>query len=514
MSKQSAANKLKEGNFKVPHTFIIVFFVVLFCAALTYIVPLGVYDVHDVTFVTDKGEEKTRKNVLMPETFRLATDDNGDTMTLKTPLFGTEDFGGKSGLLNYVFEGMVSGDKYGSAVGVVAFILVVGGAFGILLRTGSIDIGLKSVIKMAQGREIILIPLLFILFSLGGAIFGMGEEAIPFVLIIVPLMISLGYDAVTAIMVTNVATQIGFAATWMNPFSVVLAQGVSGIPVLSGMWFRIVMWIFFTALGIVYTTWYANKVKKNPKSSVSYETDDYFRKNQAKQENIDSKMKLGDTLVLLTLFFTMIWIIWGVTQKEYYLPEIATQFFIMGVVAGIIGIVFKLNNMEVDDIAKSFQSGASDLIGAALVVGMAKGIVIVLGGVSASTPTVLNTILNGAGNLIGGFPTAVSAWFMYVFQSIFNFFVVSGSGQAALTMPLMAPLADIVGVTRQVAVLAFQLGDGFTNVIVPTSGVLIACLGIARIPYWTWAKFQIKFQGLLFFFGSVFVILAVIIGYN
>lgn len=176
--------------------------------------------------------------------------------------------------------------------------------------------------------------------------------------------------------------------------------------------------------------------------------------------------------------------------------------------------VFYYTSMKVNDIATSFRSGAADLLGAAMVVGMAKGIILVLGGDSPTDPTVLNTILHNAGLMISGFAPAVSAWFMYVFQSIFNFFVVSGSGQAALTMPLMAPLADIAGVTRQVAVIAFQLGDGFTNLIVPTSACLMACIGAAHIDWATWAKWQIKFQALLFTFGSLFVIAGVIIGYN
>ena len=146
-----------------------------------------------------------------------------------------------------------------------------------------------------------------------------------------------------------------------------------------------------------------------------------------------------------------------------------------------------------------------------MVVGMAKGIVLVLGGASAGESSVLNTILNWVANGLSGLPATVCSWVMYIFQSVFNFFVVSGSGQAALTMPIMAPLADLVGVSRQVAVLAFQLGDGFTNLIVPTSGILIAVLGIAKLDWLVWAKFQIKLQGILFFFGSMFIILGVLI---
>jgi uncharacterized ion transporter superfamily protein YfcC len=210
----------------------------------------------------------------------------------------------------------------------------------------------------------------------------------------------------------------------------------------------------------------------------------------------------------------IIWVIVGVGKYGYYIPEIATQFFIMGLVSGIIGAAFKLNKMSWNDIPDSFRHGAKEILGAALVVGMAKGIIVVLGGDDPTTPNVLNTILNGAGNLLQSVPAVLSAWGMYAFQSIFNFFVVSGSGQAALTMPIMAPLADIVEVSRQTAVLAYQLGDGFTNLIVPTSGALIGTLAVARIDWLTWAKFQIKLQAILIALSTIVIIVAYYIGFN
>jgi uncharacterized ion transporter superfamily protein YfcC len=272
------------------------------------------------------------------------------------------------------------------------------------------------------------------------------------------------------------------------------------------------MWGFFTALSIAFTLWYANRIKKDPEKSVSYKTDEYFRNEFKAREESDNPFTFGHGLVIASLVASIAWIIWGVNDSAYYLPEIATIFFTLGLVAGIIGVIFKLEGMTVNDIASSFRNGAKDLLGAAMVVGLAKGIVLVLGGSGATTPSVLNTILNGMGNLLGNLPAVVSAWFMYVFQSIFNFFVVSGSGQAALTMPLMAPLAELIGVSKQVAVLAFQLGDGFTNLIVPTSACLMGVLGVARIEWTQWVKFQIKFQGVLAIFASVFVILGVIVG--
>ena len=499
----------KKKGIQMPHTYIIIFGVILLAALLTLFVPLGRYETKEVTYLQN-GVEKSRV-VLDPASFEYVLDEAGNKVTKVAPLFGTEDFGGQ-GILNYVFEGLTAGDKWGSAVGIIAFILVVGGAFGIVLQTGAVESGIARVIAMTKGNDIILIPILMVTFSLGGAIFGMGEETIPFVMMLVPMFIAMGYDSIVAIMSCYVATQIGFATSWQNPFSLAVAQGVAGIPVMSGAWFRIPMWIIFTTVAIIFTVRYAMKIKKNPKLSVAYESDEAYRKEFAKKGDELPPFTLGHKLVLLTVAACMVWTIWGVVSQGYYIPEIASQFFVMGLVAGIIGVIFKLNGMKVNDIARAFDRGAADLLGAAMCVGMAQGIIIVLGGTDPTQGTVLNTLLHGISEVIQGLPTVLSAWLMYIFQSVFNFFVVSGSGQAALTMPIMAPLADLVGVERQVAVVAFQLGDGFTNFMVPTSGVLLGALAAARLDWGVWAKFQIKFQAVLFVLASATMVIGVLIG--
>lgn len=565
-------NYIKEGVFKlvekakekkehrIPDTYVIIFFIVLVAAILTYVIPVGRFEVlykvydsnNDVIVELEDGKsidfELAGENYILDatgedETVLLKEDSEEPIGTIqKTKAAAVEveedekfifkvvqeygkyissgerkgvkffEKGGEIGFLNYVFEGLVKGDKWGSAVGVVAFILVVGGAFGIILRTGAVESGIGNMISKTQGKEVAIIPILFLLFSLGGAVFGMGEEAIPFAMIIVPLVIAMGYDAVVGIMITYGATQIGFATSWMNPFSVAIAQGIAGIPIMSGAGFRIFMYIVFNVVSIVFITSYAKRIKKNPKLSVAYESDEYYRKDFNDKNSEKPEFNFGHGLVMLTILLGIIWIIWGVTKHGYYIPEIATIFFTMGLVSGIIGVVFKLNDMKVNDIADSFRNGAGDLVGAALVVGMAQGIVLVLGDSSPFTDSVLNTVLYGMSKALKGLPVALTAWFMYVFQSVFNFFVVSGSGQAAITMPLMAPLANIVGVSKQIAVLAFQLGDGLTNLIVPTSGCLMGVLGVAKLDWNKWAKFQIKFQLLLFILGSIFIIGGVLVG--
>ena len=499
----------EKKSFQMPHTYIIIFGVILLAALLTVFVPLGKYNTKEITYIQN-GVEKARV-VLDPSSFEYVLDENGEKVTKVAPLFGTEDFGGQ-GILNYVFEGMTVGDKWGTAVGIIAFILVIGGAFGIVLRTGAIESGIARVIVLTKGNDIILIPILMVMFSLGGAIFGMSEETIPFVMMLVPMFIAMGYDSIVAIMTCYVATQVGFATSWQNPFSLAVAQGIAGIPVMSGAWFRIPMWMIFTTVAIIFTVRYAMKIKKNPTLSVAYKSDEFYRQEFAKKGNELPPFTLGHKLVILTVAACIVWTIWGVVSQGYYIPEIASQFFVMGLVSGIIGVVFKLNGMKLNDIPVSFDRGAADLLGAAMCVGMAQGIIIVLGDTDPTQGTVLNTILHAISEAMQGLPSVLSAWLMYIFQSVFNFFVVSGSGQAALTMPVMAPLADLVGVERQVAVVAFQLGDGFTNFIVPTSGVLLGALAAAKLDWGVWAKFQIKFQAVLFTMATATMVIGVLIG--
>lgn len=570
---QKALKTKTNKQIQMPHTYVIIFCVIIACWLLTFLIPVGKFDTHKVKYM--QGEKEKTKTVLISESFRYQYEFDNEKLKAKlvelstneekltelgidkaklnelvskndlsksslsdigldeptlynlfndsiydtskrvkshANVWGTEDFKG-FGVLNYVFEGLVTGDKWGSAVGIVAFILVIGGAFGIILRTGAVDAGILAMIKKTKGNEILVIPILFALFSLGGAVFGMAEETIPFAMIVIPLVIAMGYDALTGVAITFVASQVGNATSWMNPFGVAVAQGIAGVPVFSGATFRIVMWVICTIAGAGYTYVYARKIKKNPKLSMSYDTDGYFRDKLKEQENIKGDFNIGHKLVLLTVGLGIVWIVWGVVKYQYYIPEIASQFFVMGLVAGVIGVMFKLNDMRVNDIASSFQRGAADLAGTALVVGMAKGVLLVLGGSNPSDATVLNTILHSVGSSLKGLPGALSAWFMYVFQSIFNFFVTSNSGQAALTMPILAPLSDIVGVSRQVATLAYQLGSGFADAIVPTSACLMGVLGVAKVDWTKWAKWQIKMQGFFFAIGSVFIIVAVVIGF-
>jgi uncharacterized ion transporter superfamily protein YfcC len=231
---------------------------------------------------------------------------------------------------------------------------------------------------------------------------------------------------------------------------------------------------------------------------------------------VDEKpvLSTGDWLVLAALAATVAWIIWGVVSAGYYLPEIATQFVVLGIACAFIGRVFRLNGMTGNAAAASFREGAQALVPAALIIGAARGIVYLMGGDDPNAPSLLNTFLFFGSESLGGLPSWFAAWLMLVGQGVFNFFVTSGSGQAALTMPIMAPLADMIGVTRQVAVLAFQLGDGLTNILVPTSAVLMGALGAARVEWLTWVRAIGWFFAGLAALASIFVIAAVLAGFS
>lgn len=503
LSSSARADVASKGLVRMPDTFVILFMVVLAAFALTYVVVPGKFSVETVHY-TAAGVEKTRE-VLVAGSYQALRDADGEPLRQGARLFGAD---GERGFLNFVFDGMTSGSRHGAAIGVMVFILVIGGAFGIILRTGAVEAGILKLIDKTRGREILFLPVMAVLFSLGGAVFGMGEEAIAFALIIVPLVIALGYDALTGVMITYIATQVGFGTSWMNPFSVAIAQGIANVPVLSGAPFRIALWAVFTLALVLFTLWHAQRVKRHPQLSRSYASDAYFREDLS-NKSVAVEFSLGHWLVIATLFAGVAWVVWGVVAKGYYIPEIATQFFSTGLAIGVIAIVFRINNMSVNDMAAAFKEGAAGLLPAAFIVGMAQGVVIILGGADPTHYSVLNTLLHHSAEAIAGFSQTASALMMFLFQSVFNVFVTSGSGQAALTMPLMAPLSDLVGVSRQVAVLAFQLGDGWTHLIVPTSAPLMGTLGVARIDYLSWVKFVFKFYLVLMGLSCLAIVIAV-----
>ena len=461
-------------------------------------------------------------------------------------------------------------DGFVNTANIIAFILMIGGAFWILNESKAIDIGIYSFLKFSKKWEksgllrkigvnnIILTGIMFI-FSLFGAVFGMSEETIAFTIIFVPLAISMGYDSIVGVSLCFVAAALGFAGAFLNPFTVGIAQGLSNLPLFSGIEYRIFMWLVISAVGFAFILRYAAKIHKNPEKSMVYEEDEYWR-NRNTETSMDfdfivpriawisfallslslilfavfypvTDLKIGNSTlrfpvvpistaiftiagflslrktvhyyILNLLTFTIVFLIIGVMGYNWYVMEIATLFLTLGILSGI--AIGKTAN----EITKSFIEGAKDILSAALVVGLAGGIIVIL-----KDGKIIDTILYYVSQSMADLGKVGSISMMYLIQTFLNIFIPSGSGKAALTMPMMSQFSDLVGISRQATVVAFQLGDGFTNMITPTSGVLIGVLGIARIPYEKWFKWVAPFIIILTVLGFFLLLPTVLMQLN
>ncbi len=465
---------------RMPDTLLIMFALALIAWAATFVFTPGQFQV---------AGDPAR---IVPGSYQAAE------AVMPAPILGGEE---RAGFLDFLFAGLVTGDRYSPTVGLMAFIIVLGGVFGMIMRTRAIDAALEASLPGGKARSETLILLLFVCFSLAGAIFGLSEEAIALTLILAPALCRAGYDSIAALLVCLGASQLGFATSWMNPFSVVIAQSIAGLAPMSGMWPRVALWAVFTAVGATFTWRYARAVRLRLRPGVGTLHDIAAQRSAG-------AFGVAHLLILLALLVGVAWVAWGVTTRGYYLPEIAAQFFAVGIATAVIARLGGIEGGSTTEMMDAFRDGAAQLLPAALIVGAAKGIMLVLGGDDPASASLLNALLNGLANLTALVPDWLTAWAMYIAQSVFNFVVSSGSGQASITMPIMAPLADLSGVTRQTAVLAFQLGDGLTNLVVPTSATLMGCLAAARISYGTWLAFVWKPMLALMLLASLAMMLA------
>jgi uncharacterized ion transporter superfamily protein YfcC len=393
-----------------------------------------------------------------------------------------------------------------AASDIVAFVLLVGGAFAVLERTGAVAAGLRRLVRAAERSrrvERLVIPLFMILFSLGGAIFGMAEETIPFVLIFVPLARSLGYDAVVGVAIPFVGSQAGFAAAFLNPFTIGVAQGIAEVPLFSGIGLRIGLWAVVTAVAIAFVMAYAARVKRDPTASAVAGLTPPGDAGVSGESGESGAMDRRHLAVLATFGVGVAMLVVGVIRFGWYIEEIAALFVGLGIALGVVG------RLRASEISAAFMEGARALVATAVIIGLARGILVVL-----EDGLIIDTLLMAFSSLVDDVGALGSAWVMFAAQTGLNFFVPSGSGQAALTMPVMAPLADLVGVTRQTAVLAYQLGDGFTNLIIPTNPVLIGAISLGGVPWDRWARWMLPLQGVFFALGLAALALAVLSGYG
>lgn len=438
---------------RIPNTYVLVFAILAMIALATWLIPGGKYDTHLVN----------GKQLINPATFHyVESKPQGLSALMMAPIKGFAE----AGLI-------------------IGFILIVGGAFAVLQKTEAIDAMIKSIAKAHTHSPFVraaLIPVFIILFSLGGATFGMNEEAIPFILIFVPLALALGYDTITGVSIPFLGSQVGFGAAFLNPFNVGIAQGIAGIPLFSGMSYRLLCWTVATVITAGFMMWYAARIKRTPELSPTYLLDLEKRKESQLDLSDFAGMTLKHKVVLWIFAASLLGMVVGVVKFDWYIEQIAALFMTMGILIGLIG------GLDSDELVGAFIQGAKDLVGTALVIALARGTMIL-----ARDANIIDTMLHGLLPLVQSSSPVFAAQKMFGIQTVINFFIHSGTGQASLTMPIMAPLADLVGVTRQTAVLAFQFGE-LTTPMIPTSGITVGVLALARIPWITWAKWMIPLQ--------------------
>ena len=489
-------------KFKVPDTYVIIFAVIAICAISTWFVPGG-----------------------NPQTWQ-------------------------------VFSALYEG--FSQQAGIIAFVLVIGGAFWVVNSTKAVDEGIMSFISKVRklerfslvrkvGAGNMVIVLVMLLFGLFGAVFGMSEETIAFVAVVIPLAKSLGYDEIVGVCMVYVAAHVGFAGAMLNPFTIGIAQDMSGLPLFSGIEYRTFCWVVLMSITIAFVLWYASRVRRrnaasfNPASdpetdiqpsedlpktkacvcfavlsvaavlfSAFYASDCTIKLGQSVYDApwllwvlgalfmLFSVMSLRNSVrmfILNLLMFTIVYMVVGVMGYGWYLPEICALFMALGIAAGFSA------GYSADGISKEFIAGAKDIFSAALVIGLAAGIIVIL-----KNGQVIDTMLSSLASALQDAGRAGALGSMYGIQTFINVFIPSASAKAAVTIPIMAPFSDMIGVSRQATVLAFQFGDGFTNMITPCSGVLMAVLSVARIPYEKWFKWVWKFILVLIVIGFLLLL--------
>jgi len=443
---------------QLPDTLVIISAILLLFLLLTWIIPAGEFEREKL--------ESGREVIVQGSYHRVEQAPQGIKSLFTAPLRG---FAGKASI--------------------IGFILFVGGAFSVVNRTGAIRAGLHSIVRFCHRKpqyKGIVIPIIMTMFSICGATFGMSEETLVFILVTIPLALSLGYDAIVGVAIPFVGAGMGFAGAFLNPFTVQIAQGIAGIPLLSGWEYRLIVWAIFTFIGIVYVMSYAKRIEKNPDSSAVAGISTRVIE-PSKYGSQEDRLTMRRKIILLAFGAAIVLLIIGASFWGWYIQEITGLFIGLAIFSAL------TYGLSINNTVRSFYDGASDLIAAGMIVAMSHAILEV-----ATEGKIIDSILYGISNAAAGLHPAISVEVMFWVQSLINFFVPSGSGQAALTMPIMAPLGETLGLQAQVTVLAYQFGDGLSNLIIPTSYVTMGILAIAKIPYEKWLKWSLPLMIILF----------------
>lgn len=468
-----STNKNKKQR-EFPHSFIILFSMLILATLATYIVPAGQYE--------SVVDEVTQKTTILADSFHY----------IKQSPVGFFD------MFLSVIEGMNQGSQ------VIFFIFVVGASLHILLQTGAIDTCIGSMVRLTQKNpniSTLLITVTMIVLSAWAStgIFSF-EELIAFIPIFISLAIALGYDTVVGLGMSLVAVGIGFSAGTINPFTIGVAQDIAELPLSSGMSYRLIIWVVMTTITIIYVLIYANKVKKDP--SKSYVAGIEVGDLALDEERLASRFTTGKVLALVVLLLGIFTIVIGVTKYGWYINEFGAVFLVVAIVAGLV------NRFPLNKIASLFVVGLERAVMPAMVIGLARGILVVL-----QKGNILDTIIHSFASVLSNFNSYVSSFGMLVFQTFLNFLIPSGSAQAATSMPIMVPIGDLIGLTRQTVVLIFQFGDGLSNLLWPTGMIFIFC-SIAKVPVNKYYKFFVPLFFILFAAQVVFTFIAVQMGYG
>jgi uncharacterized ion transporter superfamily protein YfcC len=471
---------------KVPHVFTLLTIVIFACSLLTWVVPSGSYQREQRVV---GGSERT---MVVPGTFETVP----KHVTPKGVVFGDEAEGYASPVslqqfLSAIPRGMVA------AADIIFFIFIIGGVFGILQRTGTIPAVLHALLDRFRGSWRLLTVVLMTVLAIGGSTLGMGEEYIPLVPIFLIVSREIGCDRIYAMAMVYVSGAVGFAAATTNPFTVNIAQGIAELPLNSAIPFRLVFLACCLTLTLIYVLRYGAKIRSDPAASIMA-GDDF----ELPDDDVEPPAMTRSHLVIVAACAAIfVFILYAVQTMGWWLTEMAGGFLLMGLVATAV------SRLPLNEAARAGVRGMQEMVVAALVVGFARGVTVVM-----EDGLILDTLIFGAATVLQHVPRLIAAEGMLLFQALLNFFIPSGSGQATVTMPLMAPLSDVLGITRQTAVFAFTCGDGFSNSVIPTSGVLMAMLGLAGVPYERWLRFMLPLLAQLIAVAAVFIAIAVLIG--
>jgi uncharacterized ion transporter superfamily protein YfcC len=444
METKEKTKEKKKIKLAFPETALLLMIIIAFVALLTYIIPAGEFD-----RVVD---EETGRKIVKAGTYKV-TESNPTSLTE---------------LMSSVFRGIVK------AAEIIAFIFVVGGAFGIVSRSGAISAGLGSLVKKLKGKESLMAFIVMAAFAVCGATFGMAEESLPFVLILVTVALKMGYDPIVGVAMVVIGLYCGYSAGPLNPFNTGIAQEIAELPLFSGMGLRIL-----TMVGALIIAWFFVVRHGKKYKALGIDNTELLKKYNAE---VDIPISRRDVVILLILAATIGVLIFGVLTYGWYFNEISALFMGMGL---IVGLIYRKGNLN--QIARDFVAGACDMTVAAIFVGLSRAILVIM-----EDGMIMDTIVYALSIPLSHLNSVFAAWGMYISQGIINFFIPSSSGQAVVVMPILSPLSDLIGVTRQTAVLAFQCGDGFWNMITPTHSVLMASLGLAGISFQKWFKFAYK----------------------